>query len=323
MGTSSTTATYRQWLILQRLQRSRWVGTTELQQALQQEGIDVDLRTIQRDLVALANFFPLESNGLSPQGWRWKADAPATQLPHMTSSQALTFMMVEQHLRLLLPPSVLTELRPWFDIARQQARQGVSPAHRWTDKVRIVPPTQPLIPPNIDADALHTIQEAVLLGRRLDVFYESRSKKESLNLELDPLAIVQRGSVMYLIAVGKSLSSRKTTDEIRRFAMHRFKKAWLRDEKARKPKGFVLDEYLAQGGLGFGNGKIKKLKAIFTREAGEHLYESRLSEDQVITELPDGRLQVEATVADTPQLEWWLRGMEAEKDSKNKFSQPI
>lgn len=299
--------------MLQRLPRGRWAGTAELQKALQQEGIDVNLRTIQRDLVAMAEFFPLEFNGLSPQGWRWKADAPATQLPHMTSSQALTFMMVEQHLKLLMPASVLEELRPWFDNARQQAKQGISSAQRWTDKVRIVPPTQPLIPPAIDADALHTIQEAVLKERRLDALYDSRSKKKALNLELDPLAIVQRGSALYLVAVGKSLSSGKTTDAIRLFAMHRFKKAWLRDEKVRKPKGFVLDEYLAKGGLGFGSGKMKKLKTIFSREAGEHLYESRLSEDQVITELSDGRLQVEATVADTPQLEWWLRAMNSER----------
>jgi predicted DNA-binding transcriptional regulator YafY len=280
-----------------------------LQKALQLDGVDVNLRTIQRDLVALAECFPLEHNGLSPQGWRWKADAPATQLPQMTSSQALTFMMVEQHLRLLMPPSVLDDLRPWFDTARQQAQQGTSPLHRWADKVRIVPPTQPLIPPAIDRDALHTIQEALLLGRRLDVLYDSRSKQQALNLEIDPLAIVQRGPVLYLVAVGKSLTSRQATDAIRLFAMHRFKKAWLRDEKARKPKGFVLDDYLAQGGLGFGNGKMKKLNIVLERAVGEHLYESRLSEDQAIRELPDGKLEITATVADTPQLEWWLRGL--------------
>jgi hypothetical protein len=50
-------------------------------------------------------------------------------------------------------------------------------------------------------------------------------------VELDPLAIVQRGAVLYLIAVGKSLSGGKATAAIRLFAMHRFKKAWLRDEK--------------------------------------------------------------------------------------------
>ncbi|WP_159556254.1 helix-turn-helix transcriptional regulator [Alcanivorax sp. S71-1-4] len=275
----------------------------ELQRELQREGVDVNLRTIQRDLNALAEQFPLETDGASPQGWRWQANAPLTSLPHMTSGQALTFMMVEQHLKTLMPGSVLDELRPWFDTARRQVRQGKSRVHRWADMVRIVPPTQPLIPPVIDRDVLHVIQEALLLGQRVDVLYQSRSKKENLNLDIDPLALVQRGPVLYLIA------TRPGAHEVRLFAMHRFQKAWSRNEKAHKPKGFVLDEFLAKGGLGFGNGKLKALKVVLNREVGEHLYESRLSEDQVIRELPDGRLEVTATVADTPQLEWWLRAM--------------
>ena len=94
-----------------------------------------------------------------------------------------------------------------------------------------------------------------------------------LSLEIDPLALVQRGAVLYLIATGQG------GEEVRLFALHRFSKAWLREERVRRPKGFELDEFLAKGGLGFGDGKLKKLIAIFTREAGEHLYESRLSED--------------------------------------------
>lgn len=312
MSSSNTSATYRQWLLLKRLPRARWTGTVELQHSLQLEGIDVNLRTVQRDLVALSEQFPLESNGLSPQGWRWKTDAPLLSLPHMTSSQALAFFMVEQHLQTLMPPSVLQELRPWFDSARQQARQGKAPIHRWADKVRIVPPTQPLIPPEINTDALHAIQDALFSNRRLDVLYESRSKGSALNLELDPLALVQRGPVMYLIATGRSLSSGQASEAIRLFALHRFRKAWLREEKIRRPVGFVLDDYLNQGGLGFGKGESIRLKAVFSREVGMHLYESRLSEDQVIRELEDGRLEVEATVADTPQLKWWLRATGAE-----------
>lgn len=137
-------------------------------------------------------------------------------------------------------------------------------------------------------------------------------KKEALNLELNPLAIVQRGTVMYLIATGKSLSSGEATEEIRRFALHRFQKAWMRDDAVRIPKGFSLDDYLANGGMGFGNGTMKKISILLRREAGEHLYESRLSEDQIIRELPDGRLEIKATVADTPQLGWWLRALSAE-----------
>lgn len=277
-----------------------------MQQALLREGFEINLRTIQRDLKTLAGRFPLEADGLSPQGWRWRDDAPDMSAPGMTSGQALTFMMVEQHLSTLMPASILAELRPWFDNARKQLGQGSAGIHRWKDKVRIVPPNQPLIPPEIDKDALHIIQEALLTDRRISVQYQSRKKKKTLDLEIDPLALVQRGTVLYLIA------SRRNAEDVRLFAVHRFHNASLQDERAYHPKGFDLDDYLHQGGLGFGRGRMKKLEAIFTNESGEHLYESRLSEDQVIHELPDGRLKVQATVADTPQLAWWLRAMNAE-----------
>ena len=50
------------------------------------------------------------------------------------------------------------------------------------------------------------------------------------------------------------------------------------------------------------------LKLIVNDAVVEHLSESRLSNNQRITPGPDGRTLVEATVADTRELRWWLRG---------------
>lgn len=306
---STTTSIHRQWLLLQKLEASRWIGTVELQHKLLEEGVDVNLRTVQRDLVALQDKFPLEHSGGTPQGWRWQKGAPLMSLPDMTSGQALTFMMVEQHLKSLMPGSVLDELRPWFDNARSKVRDGDSNVHRWADKVRIVPATQPLIPPSIDAKVLHSVQEALLMEQRINSVYQSRSRKEALSLELNPLALVQRGPIIYLIATGKSLKTGQYTDEVRRYALHRFEQIEPIRQKSVRPKGFKLDSFLALGGMGFGQGKLVRLNIVLDHDKGEHLYESRLSEDQTITELADGRLQVEATVADTPQLRWWLQAM--------------
>lgn len=94
---------YRQWQILSRLPTGRWIGTRQLQEQLEHEGIAISIRTIQRDLNQIAERFPIESNKETPQGWRWQSDAPIQSLPHMNSSQAVTFMMVEEHLKHLLP----------------------------------------------------------------------------------------------------------------------------------------------------------------------------------------------------------------------------
>ena len=40
---------FRQWHILSRLSTGKWMGTRELQEILEREGIEISLRTIQRD----------------------------------------------------------------------------------------------------------------------------------------------------------------------------------------------------------------------------------------------------------------------------------
>ncbi|BBI68317.1 hypothetical protein PKHYL_25080 [Psychrobacter sp. KH172YL61] len=55
---AATTA--RQWQVLSQLQRNRWVGTTHIYEQLMMAGFDISLRTVQRDLNALAKRFPIE-----------------------------------------------------------------------------------------------------------------------------------------------------------------------------------------------------------------------------------------------------------------------
>ena len=48
---------------------------------------------------------------------------------------------------------------------------------------------------------------------------------------------------------------------------------------------------------------VKQIRASL-----DHLHETPLAEDQRIGDEADGRVRVRATVADTPQLRWWLLG---------------
>ena len=84
----------------------------------------------------------------------------------------------------------------------------------------------------------------------------------------------------------------------------------LEDQPAIAPTGFDLDKQLAMGSLGFGQGQLIEVRLRFYEGSGEHLNETPLSRDQQIEEISDqkGVLIVTATVADTPQLKWWLLG---------------
>jgi predicted DNA-binding transcriptional regulator YafY len=71
---------YRQWQILSRLSTGKWMGTRELQEVLQREGIEISLRTIQRDLNQIAQRLsrvtkPYHKAGVGVQMPRFKAAA--------------------------------------------------------------------------------------------------------------------------------------------------------------------------------------------------------------------------------------------------------
>lgn len=297
---------YRQWQILSRLSTGKWMGTRELQEILVREGIDISLRTIQRDLNQISQRFPIESSKTSPQGWRWRSDAPIQSLPHMTSSQAVTFMMVEEHLKHLLPPSLIEEMNPWFDLARYSLSTQNN-VRQWINRVRIVPATQPLIPPLVEKTAQQAIYEGLLQDKQLECIYQGRGpNSEEKTYTLNPLALVQKGAIIYLVC------TRYDKTDIQTFALHRFKSANVLNSRAMHPVNFDIDAYIESGALGFRVDFNKPtenihLKLLMKDQEASYFEETQLSKDQVIEKQDDGLSLVSATVPYTSQLVWWLR----------------
>jgi predicted DNA-binding transcriptional regulator YafY len=177
-----------------------------------------------------------------------------------------------------------------------QARMGRGSAS-WLNKIGVVQPT-----PAIDARVQGVVTDALLDNRRLEVRYRRKSEREARRYVLNPLALIKRGPLAYLLATVGDY------DDVLMFALHRFERARIAAEKARRPKGFKLAAYLKDGWAHYGTGKSIRLDARFTAAAADHLQETPLADDQRISDEADGRVRVRATVADTPQLRWWLLG---------------
>ncbi len=141
-----------------------------------------------------------------------------------------------------------------------------------------------------------------MLDRQCTVTYHRKDAESPDEYPINPLALVQRGSLIYLIC------TIKTYADIRILVLHRVLSATLLGTPTVHLPGFDLDEYLARGAFGWGAGQIIQLKALFTTEAGNHLHETPLSIDQEISQASDGRLRVTASVPDNKQLLWWLLG---------------
>ena len=170
----------------------------------------------------------------------------------------------------------------------------------WLAKVRVVSTTQPLLPPKIRPGVFEAVSNALYANRWLRVDYRNAAGKE-VKAEVMPLGLAQQGPRLYLVCRFRGF------DNERSLAVHRLVSAEVTESTFVRPKDFDLQRYDDDGRFGFGEGKRIRLSFRIDKEAGVHLLESPLSADQAIIDL-DTQFEIRATVAETAQLKWWLRG---------------
>ncbi|MEQ1603061.1 MAG: WYL domain-containing protein [Methylococcaceae bacterium] len=298
---SDLNAVSRQWEMLKLLPtKPPGITSLNLQRELHKLGYSVVKRTVERDLQDLSQPFPILCNDKGkPYGWYWNPGASAN-LPAITLAEALSLRLVEDLLKPLLPQAMLSSLQAHFNQAQvklKSLRQDNVAGH-WKDKVRHVPPALPLLPPNINAVVLDVVQTALLYDRQVEIQYEAANAEKSSIQTLHPLALVQRGSIAYLVATAFEY------EDIRLYALHRIHKVMATDHPAARPANFNLDAYIASGALHFGDGTLR-LKAYTSHELANYLRETALSKDQTLLEIDDC-FHLTATVIDSWQLRWWI-----------------
>lgn len=302
-------ALFRQWNMLRLVPRyPQKITVQNIGSDLRAEGFEVTERTIQRDLMEMSVIFPLQCDDREkPYGWSWQRDAASFDLPGLTVSEALTLAMVEKYLGNLLPIPMLDQMQGFFKAARHRLDTEPKP-HRcraWLNKVQAVAPAQPLLPPKVDTEVQRVISEALLKELQVRIQYRRRDQSVSAEYRVHPLALVQRGPMLYICCRFADY------EDVRTLAIHRISSAILLNERAEYPRGFSLEQTVDLGIWNFGEGRKIQFEAIFLPQSGSHLFETPLSTDQAIEELADGKWRVTATVADTPQLHWWLLGFGA------------
>lgn len=290
------------------------ISTIELRDALESEGFQISLRSLQRDLDGkLSQRFDLLCSKDDPnpaiarqRPFRWSYQPHARPgLPVMSAAEAMALQLCEGHLRHLLPPGVLSQLEPHFAEARQtlSKREGSRHAH-WLDRVRSLPNGKALLPAVVAPDIWENVATAVLEQRQLQADYFSRVKGEVKTMTLHPKGLVSRGPTTYLIA-----SVGDYTD-IRHFALHRIQKAEVLDASIRDD-GFDMGTYLPRAAFTRrqGSGTVQMVADVHPDTAGI-LQETPLSQDQTLEPLPSTNwLRLTASVADDQEMLWWVFGL--------------
>jgi predicted DNA-binding transcriptional regulator YafY len=280
----------------------RRLETGKLRQQLFAAGHDVDLRTVQRDLNNLSNTYAISNDGAKPAGWYWDKDAKPISLPALDPHAALVLQLARTHLERLLPAATLDHLAPQFRQARETLDQYSNGLRKWPDKIRVLPRGPKQATPSIQPDVQSVIYDALLQERRARVSYQKNLAQTAKEYEINPLGLVVRDRVSYLICTIGDFT------DLRQLVLHRMQTAELLDAPAACPEGFDLDTYIRQGEMGFPCGDTLTLQVAFTPAAAVQVKECPLSADQTVTEgeTEEEDILITATVPDSMELRWWL-----------------
>ena len=298
----------RQWELLKELP-TIGAGKTvrQLTDKLNALSFNVGVRQVERDLKQLRGSMNIECNDEGkPHGWRWIKGA-SRDIVAMSLPEALSWQLVANTIKPLLPVSLLDALEPHFCEAHNKLTTLANrhSAAQWTQKIRVVQPSLPLIPPIITPDVLEQVQQALLNNQQIKVSYRKASATEVQDKTLHPLALVQRGTVSYLVATAFSLDKPSFNKPLL-FALHRIKHAVILDAAVQIPEDFNIDTFIAKGGLHFGGGTQIELEIQVDNWLHDILKETPLALEQQVLPLTNKQYIIKAKIVNTPQLQWWI-----------------
>ncbi len=276
-------------------------STSELLSRLGAAGHRLTARSLQRRLASLSSAHPIlcDDRG-KPYGWSIAAHAPPT-LGAMSMQEAVTLKLAERYLREVIPSDLLDDLKHYFSQADAKLKDE-SLYRAWLGKVRLIPANQPLQQPTVTRQVMANAYAGVLRGMVLNVTYQGRDEGKAKNYDIEPLAIVVRGHVTYLIA------QFPWADDEALMALHRFSAVKLTDQKIRPRQAFDLDRFIEGGAMGFMPTGTQRVRVRFYDGAGSHLEETPISVTQTLTVQKNGVADLVATLPVTEQFKWWLLG---------------
>jgi predicted DNA-binding transcriptional regulator YafY len=284
-----------------------YITASIIHERFMDRGVDIDIRTVTRDLKSLVPDFPInyhQDKTTKAYHWYFIKDAIPFDIPALTPISALSFNLVETFLEDTLPDFIIKQLSPSFRGAENYLKKMRSSSWtRWSEKIRFIPKSNQLLPAKVNPEIFETATEGLWREQQLKISYKSRDAEEALESIVHPLGLAFRFGTVYLLCTFWKF------DDVRQLALHRFRSAEILPEPRSIPTGFDLDDYIAKRHFSYPiSSEPIRVKLLFDEGAAFHLYESKLSEDQVLEQKEDGQVIVNATVKETSELHWWLRG---------------
>ncbi|MFM0185567.1 WYL domain-containing protein [Paraburkholderia nemoris] len=304
-----------------------WMPTSQVIKLLTDRGHQVDYpRQVRRRLARLERD-KLVLSTIAGQQLLWQRKSwlhGANQMAGlMSASEAVAFHALRRFVGDKLPAAVTMDIEPLFkaaDTRLSQAREDSRLYRAWVNKIDSVEPTYVLSRPPISPEVFQTAVTATFFERELLVRYRPayRATRESdIKLKrLWPLALVESGGLMYMVAQSPEHPPRPDKgkpDWLRLlYRLDRIVSAVDSGEKFAYPRDFRLQDTIEREQVfDFLPEAPVVLELALEPGDSKRLEERRMSKDQRLEPLPDGRIKVTGTVVPSIKLRWWLRSLGA------------
>ncbi|WP_299686739.1 WYL domain-containing protein [uncultured Vibrio sp.] len=285
------------------------VTASKLKAHLEEVGIHRDIRTIQRNLDVLLEYFDIERDDRDkPYGYQRKQHKA---LIGFTIHEALLLCLAESHIHYLIPPNVSNTLHTLFEDANYRLRSLAqdSKESQWLKKVAFQNTAK--LSKNISADIYAVIGQGLYHNRWLSL--QCGTKESPHRKNVMPLGLVQQSNTLMLVCYKQGA---KNTTFIDIGQVH---KATLSTFIFDYPRDFDLHDELTAYTRNYYDSYT--IEFTITKQAGEHLYHAPLSEDQCILD-QCSLLHVTATVSNTLPFMAWLEAHKKHITSVKKVTLP-
>lgn len=285
----------RQWLLIQRLARSRaGAGLDELA-----EELGCVRRTVYRDLDALMYAgFPVTSEKRDGKAYyRFLDTFEVGQVP-FTPDELLALAFSEDLLRTLEGTVFHDSIRA----ALAKIRAGLGPElsrylERFSDAFRVLPGPHKRY--EAFRDTIRTLNEGVLERQTLEMRYRTGRTGEESTRRVDPYKVWYHGGALYVIGMDHR------SGEIRTFAVDRIQSIESTAERFEVDADFDFDAYTASS-FGIVAEPAVLVRIRFAPEWAAYVEEREWHASQSTRQLPDGRLDLEMEVGATSELASWV-----------------
>ena len=291
------------------------ISTRQLLNRLADNGHEnLVMRKIQRDLESLEKLglFGLEVDKRSkPYGWSINLNWKKLNISVMDANAALAFSTLKEIAVGLLPEPTLEDLSDYFDKANKILAMEKSPLiSHWKRSVALINSASLVTMPLPDPNALSAIKQAIFHRKQIRADFKrylvaNKNPVWKHYQHINPLGLIQRESLMTLVCSFGSFHQK-----VYRFPVNFINNVEVTEQASVQPANFDFEKIKRSYFSSNSTSKEIKLCLLIRRDSPFILSKGKLSDDQVIEETDQMELvRLTATVADTPKLKAFLRGL--------------